>query len=358
MTRERITVKNFGPIQHADIELQDFIVFIGPQASGKSTLAKLIHFFRYIIGEEPFLPASPDKTTLEFKKYFSEMFWQAGGEVSYRYFVEDQEITLKFTNQQLEYSTLRRTISRAVLIPASRAIYSLVSRAMFSLAYENINIDPFILLFGRRMEMIKKRALLTRADEHFAHLMSEILKGKVSVVEGEERIYFTSEDYVELDHASSGQQETVPLLLMLMDAFYSGEEQSITIEEPEAHLFPSSQHHLIEFISRCYNSGLNGGKFVITTHSPYILTSFNNFLFAHQVAGLGRDAASRADAIVPEPARINPENFSAYYIENGVPRSILDKGLISENEIDDASEDIAEVFDRLLDIYRRYSKAV
>ncbi|MCP4701970.1 MAG: ATP-binding protein, partial [Gammaproteobacteria bacterium] len=149
---------------------------------------------------------------------------------------------------------------------------------------------------------------------------------------------------------------TVPLLLMLLDAFYAGEERSITIEEPEAHLFPYSQYRLIEFISRCYNGGHGGGKFVITTHSPYILTSFNNLLFAHQIAGLSEDAASRANAIVSEPARINPENFSAYYIEDGILRSILDKGLIADNEIDDTSEDIAEVFDHLLAIYRRYNK--
>lgn len=37
----KLIVKNFGPIENADLDLKNVNVFIGPQASGKSTLAKL-----------------------------------------------------------------------------------------------------------------------------------------------------------------------------------------------------------------------------------------------------------------------------------------------------------------------------
>ena len=43
---QRINIQNFGPIKNADIELKPLIVLIGEQASGKSTLAKLIYFFK------------------------------------------------------------------------------------------------------------------------------------------------------------------------------------------------------------------------------------------------------------------------------------------------------------------------
>ncbi len=39
---ETLTVKRFGPIKEAKIDVKDMIVFIGAQSSGKSTLAKLI----------------------------------------------------------------------------------------------------------------------------------------------------------------------------------------------------------------------------------------------------------------------------------------------------------------------------
>jgi len=43
---QKIIVENFGPIEYAEIELRDFVVLIGEQASGKSTLAKLVYFFK------------------------------------------------------------------------------------------------------------------------------------------------------------------------------------------------------------------------------------------------------------------------------------------------------------------------
>lgn len=43
---QRLIIKNFGPIQDMDIEVKDFMVLVGPQASGKSTVAKLIYFFK------------------------------------------------------------------------------------------------------------------------------------------------------------------------------------------------------------------------------------------------------------------------------------------------------------------------
>lgn len=43
---QRIVIKNFGPVKDVDIPIHDFMIFIGPQASGKSTIAKLIYFFQ------------------------------------------------------------------------------------------------------------------------------------------------------------------------------------------------------------------------------------------------------------------------------------------------------------------------
>ena len=39
---QKLIVDNFKQITHAEIEVKDFLLLIGPQASGKSTIAKLI----------------------------------------------------------------------------------------------------------------------------------------------------------------------------------------------------------------------------------------------------------------------------------------------------------------------------
>ena len=43
---QRIEIKNFGPIKELKLDVKDFMLFIGPQASGKSTIAKTIFFFK------------------------------------------------------------------------------------------------------------------------------------------------------------------------------------------------------------------------------------------------------------------------------------------------------------------------
>ena len=43
---QKIVIKNFGAIEYAEIEIKKVLVLIGEQASGKSTIAKLIYFFK------------------------------------------------------------------------------------------------------------------------------------------------------------------------------------------------------------------------------------------------------------------------------------------------------------------------
>lgn len=48
---QKIVIDNFGPISHAELELTPLVVLIGEQASGKSTIAKLVYFFKSL-GDE------------------------------------------------------------------------------------------------------------------------------------------------------------------------------------------------------------------------------------------------------------------------------------------------------------------
>ena len=43
---QKLIIKNFRQIPYAEIDIAKFTIFIGPQASGKSTIAKLIYFFK------------------------------------------------------------------------------------------------------------------------------------------------------------------------------------------------------------------------------------------------------------------------------------------------------------------------
>lgn len=79
---QKIIIKHLGPIEECELEIQNFIVCTGEQASGKSTIAKSIFFFKNmknilflqfkkncLIGEEV-----PNSIELSFKnRFFGEI---------------------------------------------------------------------------------------------------------------------------------------------------------------------------------------------------------------------------------------------------------------------------------------------
>jgi AAA15 family ATPase/GTPase len=48
---QRIEIENFGPIKNVEFDIKDYTVFIGPQASGKSTIVRAVYFFKSLQDE-------------------------------------------------------------------------------------------------------------------------------------------------------------------------------------------------------------------------------------------------------------------------------------------------------------------
>ena len=54
--KEKLIIKNFGPIKSVDLDLGKITVLIGDQATGKSTVAKVLsicRYFSYIVDYNP-----------------------------------------------------------------------------------------------------------------------------------------------------------------------------------------------------------------------------------------------------------------------------------------------------------------
>jgi len=49
----RLIVENFSCIHHAELETAALTILIGPQASGKSVLSKLLYFFNDVLDDQP-----------------------------------------------------------------------------------------------------------------------------------------------------------------------------------------------------------------------------------------------------------------------------------------------------------------
>ena len=56
------------------------------------------------------------------------------------------------------------------------------------------------------------------------------------------------------------------------------------VEEPEQNLYPTS---LVSAIRKLIKNTTSIGRLIVTTHSPYILSTVNNFMFAYVLGGSG-----------------------------------------------------------------------
>ncbi|MGL6136490.1 MAG: AAA family ATPase, partial [Planktothrix sp.] len=166
-----------------------------------------------------------------------------------------------------------------------------------------------------------------------------------------------------ISNCSSGQQETLPLVIILstmpfiqsimpfIQPIVGG--QTIYIEEPEAHVFPTAQKYIVELIATVFNTNPDGLQFFITTHSPYILTATNNLLQAGLIYQDANDQViEKLEKIVPRYKTLLTKDVAVYSLMDGFCKSIISEetGLIDTNIIDSVSEELAMEFDQLLDL--------
>jgi predicted ATPase len=192
------------------------------------------------------------------------------------------------------------------------------------------------------------KAKLDLFEQHTA----KILKGRYKNDRFGEKIIFDEDGhYIFLQNASSGQQESIRILQDLFLILLNKESVFRVIEEPEAHLYPLSQKKLIELMALILSE--TKSEIIVTTHSPYVLSIFNNLLFASKI----RD----------KDFYLNSKDFKAYVLlsreqvitkDNKSSLSILNEetGMISENFLDDISIEIGNEFDSMFEIYKKQNQ--
>ncbi len=175
------------------------------------------------------------------------------------------------------------------------------------------------------------------------------LKGDYQYSAGKEYIVIQDSDSnnekIPINFASSGQQEILWLLNQLYVLMLKKENAFVIIEEPEAHLYPSLQNKVVEFIA--YFANINNSSILVTTHSPYILTSVNALYCAGKTIDEYPDLAKKVYDIIGNKCDINPEKVTAFKInkDTSIQNLVSDSfDEINTELIDEISDNVNEKY--------------
>lgn len=409
----RMRINHLGPIEQVDILLNRMMVFNGPQAAGKSTIAKALFFFRTVKDEllRLFFVSAVDpvpalNAQFFLRKKFLQIFgrgisWNDDMFLSYEYApgvkIElglslEKSISIKFSPKLIEWMEEKRYLKvdytrkgilqeeledlfqdncEIVYIPAGRSMLSILSDQFdYIMASLDDNqksmIDYCVRNYIERVMRIRPSFSL-RAEELFSlkdyndlfflHYVSEsmghILKGQYRYIDGTEQLVLFHPNrkiHIPIAFASSGQQEVLWILNFIYYYIAENKPTLFIIEEPEAHLFPDTQKQIAEYISLLL---AKNNECLITTHSPYILGALNNLLDLWRIKAKGISVSSILEANnLIGPQLLCGKDFSAYFIQKGTMMDAMDNetGMIRNELIDGASDDINSLADKLLDL--------
>ena len=124
------------------------------------------------------------------------------------------------------------------------------------------------------------------------------------------------------------------------------------LEEPCAHLFPATQSALVKWLVERINAEGRQNNLYIATHSPYIMTSFNNLIEAGNVYAQKPKVKDALFSIIPENQLVRFEDVSAYIIRDGGVASLMNEeySLIDADELDAVSDVISREYSQILDL--------
>jgi hypothetical protein len=271
----------------------------------------------------------------------------------------------------------RKRTQSSTYIPSGRSLFSDAGASIVAL--QNPDIDPITKRFAGLIAWDSRwkigylttgRGVIQDVEKE----MDGIAGGKVNVKDG--KPYFLSEDgrNLPLSIQSSGTLELLPMLHVVNQlarfqehvyarataamispiADISKHNSLAYLEEPESHIFPRTQYALVKLFAWLTNDPVLDFDWIITTHSPYILTAFNDLIKAGHIAAERPEKASEIEKIVPRQYWIKPGDFAAYAFDgkDGILHPIMDEEtkLINGDVLDDISETISGEFGQLLEI--------
>jgi len=389
-----LKIQNFGPIgdgldsDDGFINIKKVTIFIGNQAMGKSTIVKIYSVFVWL---EKMLYRETLTEELVKNNFINSYCAYQGLELFFRdntfLHYKGDIFSFIYNNKQLEIikSDNNNYLSpQVVYTPAERNFLNSINNPSSLKNLPKI-LSAFLFEFEKAKENIEKVELPldnlefeynSKSKESFIsgnnykiplsvsasgiqsllpiYLISKFFSEKKRQnsaireisIEEQNRLKEKLKEILSNDDLSDEIRETA---IKTLSATYQNSYFINIIEELEQNLFPNSQKKLLYSLLKFVNMDQNN-KLILTTHSPYILTALNNVILANDIKV--KKGNKVLENIIDNGLCVDFENVSAYVIENGVIKTIIDieERLIGINIIDSVSDDFNDTFDNLLSL--------
>lgn len=397
MKEKYLKIRNFGPIKEGYKEnggfmpFSKYVFFCGPQATGKSCVAKLFSTFSWI--EKALVKGEYkiDEVNLHHFCAFHQL---------QNYFKPETELHYKGTAFEMHYVNGELSINaiesfdylrpQIIYVPAERNLLSVLDDA------ENVkdlpqSLSSFLSVYSKACKSLKEEIKLPINGFKFYYDNT----GKTAYIADE-----TSS--IRISEASSGLQSLSPMYIALhylnqqlqMPAEAIQQKQSIrekeimenriaellkddtlspmqrqmlikqasdvtnkcllsVVEEPEQNQYPTSQRAVLYRLMALHKG--ENDQLVITTHSPYIINYLALAIKACSISKTCNTAAAMTELgkVVPNDAMIDGREVTIFQVnEDGTigQLSKYDDMPSDNNMLNNLLEESNELFNHLLDI--------
>lgn len=409
----RLQIFNIGPIKSVDVELNKINILMGPQSSGKSTIAKIISFCQW--AEKRFLldgefEYDVFEQLLEFHRLSDNYFIETS-----LFSYETDFVKISYRGKKLKKSFRKKRTSKIykksknIYIPSERNFVSVIpnlskyketndnimsfvydwftSKRVFehnnSLNILNLGIkfynhpesDNEILILDNKKEILLREGSsglqsVIPLIVNIEYLTSYIFKKNISnsVDEKDSLNKFLADNIsklIDLEKYSSKTLNNVESfkldendLRKLLNSYQrvQGLESyfstNFIIEEPEQNLFPSTQRHLINYLFNKMNDSRDH-NLILTTHSPYILYSINNCLMGFNIKDEYAEENPDQSEIINSQSWLNPDLVSIWQVNHGELKSVKDENTktVTKHYFNEITKDIMDEYFEMLSYY-------
>lgn len=409
----QLIINQLGPIRHCELDIRNTTILTGYQASGKSTIAKAVYFFRSL--KEDLLQLvlrraaesnGPWRLTTDFEMMVRNKFLNTFGssysmdaDMTLQYtYAYDTKINILLKDDPLspnyvwvEYSTnIRQFLASLSLADIKRDELQKTLNTLFDDSYETVYIPAgrsiLTLLSGQlnyiysTMDDMQKRLLdaCTRDYiERVIRLRPQFSTGLKGLTEG---LLISADRQKLLDEAQQlihqilkgnysvvdGEERILigPSRYVKINYASSGQQESVWImnllyyalalNQKTCFIIEEPESNLFpesqKLMVEFIALVVNAGNSVLlTTHSPYVLGAINNLLYADVVRQV---ADEKIEAVIPRSRWLHAADCDARFVADGYANSCIDSELqqIDNSLMDEISHVINVEYDRLFEI--------